>query len=460
MKTVIGFFVLLSLVAGIFSCRESQPFTEEKMDQRMSGGMHYTIFDASSNAFSTMIPGMNGRDAFVHELGDDLFEAQFVSAPAPVNPGLGPIFNNTSCINCHQRDGRGRPPMSGEKIRAMLFRISIPGKDEYGGAKPVPGYGTQLQDKAIAGASPEAEEKISYTTKEVKLHDGTAIQLRVPHYEIYNAYYPLPSNLLISPRIAAQTVGVGLINAIPENQILQNADPEDENGDGISGRPNWVYDHTSKMKKLGRFGWKANVASLSDQVAGAFQQDMGISNYIFPEESSKGQEQFPTQGNTGVNIEDSLLDATIFYLKTLAVPARRNVNDPLIRSGAAIFSQIGCEACHKSTFTTTVDVAFRPLSNQVIHPYSDFLLHDMGTELGDGRPDFEATGNEWRTAPLWGIGLTEKVTGYAFYLHDGRAQTLTEAILWHGGEANQSKDAFKKLDKADRNALIRFLETL
>ncbi len=450
----------LLLLLGITSCRKSQPFTEDRMDMRMSGGMNYTIFDASSNAFTSMIPGLNARDIFVHDLGDGLFESKFVSAPAPVNPGLGPIFNNTSCISCHQGDGRGRPPRAGEKIRAMLLRISVPGTAENGGPLPVPGFGLQLQDKAIAGSRPEADIAISYREKEEVLGDGTVVSLRIPNYRITNPYMPLPNNVLLSARIAAQTVGVGLINAISESQIQRNADPNDRNGDGISGRVNKVYDHSSHSIKTGRFGWKANVASLSDQVASAYQQDMGISNYIFPQESSKGQQQHPSQKPDGVDMADSLLDATLFYMKTLAVPARRNVDDPLTRSGAALFERIGCQSCHISTFTTKVNVAFRPLSNQIIHPYSDFLLHDMGPGLADGRPDFQASGSEWRTAPLWGIGLTEKVSGYAFYLHDGRARTLTEAILWHGGEATKSKDQFKKLNKSDRQALLAFLKSL
>ena len=452
--------VLCTGLTIFFSCRKSEPFPEEKLDMRMSGGLNYTLFDASSSAFSTMIPGMNPRNVFVHELGDGLFEAKFVSVPAPVNPGLGPIFNNTSCVSCHQRDGRGRPPTPGDKTRAMLFRISVPGTDEHGGPKPVPGYGVQLQDKALSGTQPEADVTMSYSEKAVTLKDGTVIRLHVPHYTLINPYVPLPAKVLLSPRIAAQTVGAGIINAIAEDQILQHADPEDKDGDGISGRPNWVYDQTSQSKQLGRFGWKANVASLSDQVAAAFQQDMGISNYIFPEESSKGQSQFPEQNTEGVNIRDSLLDATIFYMATLAVPARRNVNKPETQQGARLFAEIGCQKCHVATFTTKVNVAFRPLSHQTVHPYSDFLLHDMGDALSDHRPDFEASGNEWRTAPLWGIGLTEKVSGYTYYLHDGRARSLIEAILWHGGEAAASREAFSELAPTDRQAVLAFLNSL
>jgi len=451
--------LLLLVFLGLNACRETHPFTEGDMDERLSGGDTYTIFDGSSSAFSTMIAGMSSRDEFVHAVGDKFFESKFVSAPAPVNPGLGPVFNNTSCSGCHQRDGRGRPPFAGESLRAMLFRISIPGAAADGGPNPVPGFGTQLQDKAIAGAHPEADVSLQYTEKTVTLADGTTLSLRIPHYTVTNPYHPLPANLLLSPRIATQTVGVGLIDAIPDAEILSHADPDDADHDGISGRANQIYDPTLHKAAIGRFGWKANVATLKVQVASAFQQDMGITNYVFPEESSAGQSQLPVQ-ETGIDLPDSVLNAVVFYMRTLAVPARRNINDMTNRHGAAVFQQIGCAKCHVTTFTTRVDVTFPLLSNQVIHPYSDFLLHDMGPELGDGRPDYEAGPNEWRTAPLWGIGLTEKVSGYAYYMHDGRARTLTEAILWHGGEGEQSRESFKELDQADRDALISFLNSL
>lgn len=451
--------LLMILFSGLYACRQVRPFTEEDMDQRMSGGDSYTIFDGSSSAFSTMIPGMSPRDQFVHEIGDKFFESKFVSGDAPVNPGLGPIFNNTSCSGCHQRDGRGRPPFPGESLRAMLFRISIPGNAADGGPKPVPGFGAQLQDKATPGVSAEAGVVMRYSDKVVTLADGSVVTLRVPHYQLTDAYQALPPDVMLSPRIATQTVGVGLVEAISDAELLSHADPDDEDHDGISGKANQVYDGTLQRAAVGRYGWKANVATLKSQVASAFQQDMGITNYVFPEESSTGQPQFPGAGQ-GPDVPDSVLNAVIFYMRTLAVPARRDIQNPVNKQGAAIFQQIGCASCHITTFTTKVDVAFPLLSNQVIHPYSDFLLHDMGDDLGDGRPDYEAGPNEWRTAPLWGIGLTEKVSGYAYYLHDGRARTLEEAILWHGGEGTQSREAYKKLDKPSRDALIHFLKSL
>lgn len=446
-------------VLMIGACRESRPFPEAQLDARLSGGDNYTIFDASSSAFSTMLPTMSGRDQAVHGIGDTFFESKFVSAPAPVNPGLGAIFNNTSCSGCHQRDGRGRPPLPGESLRAMLIRISIPGQAPDGGPKAVPGFGTQLQDKAVAGYQPEASVTITYTDSTTLLGDGTVVALRVPHYQIDHPYRALPSDLLISPRIASATVGVGLIEAVSDRELLQHADPDDQDGDGISGKANMIYNHTTHTTTVGRFGWKSNVADVLTQVASAFQQDMGVTNRVFPQESSLGQPQDPPP-TSGVDLPDSVLHAVVFYMQTLAVPARREVGSPILQKGARLFETIGCARCHTTTLTTGVQMTFPYLSNQIIHPYSDFLLHDMGSALGDGRPDYQATGNEWRTAPLWGIGLTQKVSGYAYFLHDGRARSLTEAILWHGGEGTKSAEGFRKLSPGDRDALLGFLNSL
>lgn len=448
-----------AITLSLYACRDTQPFPASELDARLSGGDTYTLFDASSSAFSTMLPGMSARDQVVHGIGDTFFDSKFVSAPAPVNPGLGAIFNNTSCSGCHQRDGRGRPPLPGESLRAMLLRISIPGQAADGGPKAVPGFGTQLQDKAVAGYQAEASVSITYTDSSASLADGTVVSLRVPHYQITDPYSPLPAGILISPRIASPTVGVGLIEAIPDQEILAGADPDDKDGDGISGRANMVPNYTTGTTTVGRFGWKSNVADVLGQVASAFQQDMGVTNRVFPQESSLGQPQ-DTHASGGVELPDTVLHAVVFYMKTLAVPARRDVDNPQTIQGARLFESTGCAKCHTTTFTTTVDMTFPYTSNQVIHPYSDFLVHDMGPTLGDGRPDYLAGGDEWRTAPLWGIGLTQKVSGYAYYLHDGRARTLTEAILWHGGEAQKSREAFGKLSASDREALLAFLNSL
>jgi CxxC motif-containing protein (DUF1111 family) len=252
---------------------------------------------------------------------------------------------------------------------------------------------------------------------------------------------------------------MGLLALIPESSILANVDENDANQDGISGRANYVHDPYTQQRVLGRFGLKANNPSLLVQVAGAFHQDMGITSYVFPIESSAGQSQ--SDGlNDDPELADSLLNATTFYVQTLAVPARRDVTDATVMRGEQLFKQLNCAGCHTQTVYTGVDVRLPTLSNQRIHPYTDLLLHDLGADLADGRPDFLANGNEWRTPALWGIGLFEKTNGTPFYLHDGRARTLLEAVLWHAGEAQQSKDAVVKLSKSDRDAVITFLKSL
>ena len=259
--------------------------------------------------------------------------------------------------------------------------------------------------------------------------------------------------------MAPPVFGLGLIEAVPESTILSFADEDDTNGDGISGKPNYVWNGYTQKMELGRFGLKANAPSLQIQVAGAYQQDMGVSSYVFATESSIGQSQGDGYKDDP-EIPDSLMNSVAFYVRTLAVPARRNVTDANVVEGEKIFTQINCVACHKPTVYTGVNTNLPTLSNQRIHPYADFLLHDMGDGLADGRPDFRANGQEWRTATLWGIGLFPKTNGTAFYLHDGRARTLEEAILWHGGEAEQAKQKFVQLTTTERKSLISFLKSL
>jgi CxxC motif-containing protein (DUF1111 family) len=404
------------------------------------------------------MPGLNERDERVHETGDAAFEQTFVTAPAPVNSGLGPVFNNVSCISCHHNDGKGTPT-AGFSNSSLLFRISLPGTDANSGPLPVPGFGLQLQDLSIFRKMPEAKVDISYTENSFTYADGEVINLRKPIYTLQNPYQAIASNYLLSPRLAPPVFGLGLLENIPEANILANADENDTNGDGISGRPNYVWNPYTKKKELGRFGLKANTPTILVQAASAYQQDMGITNYVFKQESSFSQTQSDNLYDDP-ELQDSILNAVFFYIKTLAVPARRKVTDTEIKSGEQIFTQINCSGCHKPTMQTGVDITLKPISNQRIHPFTDLLLHDMGDGLADNRPDFLATGKEWRTTPLWGIGLFEKTNGIPFYLHDGRARTIEEAILWHEGEARQSKNKFTQLSKADRNAIIKFLKSL
>ncbi|HET8573774.1 MAG TPA: di-heme oxidoredictase family protein [Edaphocola sp.] len=457
MKKVAVAALLLSIVVVNVLCRKAPEFKADEYDPRLSGGAA-TTFIASSQAFGQMVDGLETYDAFMHELGDKMFEQTFVSAPSPHYPGLGPIFNNVSCVSCHHNDGKGTPTL-GLITSSLLARISIPGTDEYGGPKPAPGFGGQLQDKAITGSQPEVKVNVSYQEIPFTFPDGQQISLRKPTYTLTNPYIPLPAGYMISVRLAPPVFGLGLLNLIPQSTIEAAADPTDKNRDGITGHPNYVYDPQTGKTELGRFGLKANVPTLLAQVAGALQQDMGVTNYVYSRESSYGQSQYD-DSHDDPDVPDSIVNALTFYVQTLAAPARRNVTDPDVQHGEKLFTQINCSGCHTPTVYTDVDVRLPMLSHQRIHPYTDMLLHDMGSDLGDGRPDYKAGGSEWRTSPLWGVGLFPKTNGEAFYLHDGRARTLIEAILWHGGEAERAKDAFVHLSRSDRDDLVKFLKSL
>jgi CxxC motif-containing protein (DUF1111 family) len=323
---------------------------------------------------------------------------------------------------------------------------------------PVPGFGGQLQQRAIQGVSPEADLAISYVDSAGVFVDGTPYALRVPQLALLHPYAGLPGGLLTSPRAAPPVFGLGLLEAVPEQEILQLADETDQDGDGISGRPNYVYDMVSRQTMLGRFGLKANTPNLLQQAFVAYNEDIGVTTSYLPAENCEGQ--IPACATHPPELRDSVVQAVTFYLRTLAVPARRALDDSTARHGEALFAQLRCSACHQPTLQTGGVLGVPELSNQTIHPYTDLLLHDMGPGLADGRPDFLATGSEWRTPPLWGIGLTAAVNGHTTFLHDGRARSLIEAILWHDGEAHGVREAFRALSAADREALIAFLRSL
>lgn len=452
---------ILVFSAAIFffsSCRKAQPFTEEEQDPRLSGGSQ-TTFNAGSSAFGEMFNGLSDYDARIHAIGDVAFGASFVTAPAHVNPGLGPIYNNIGCGNCHASDGRGAPPQGGKQLMTFLMRISVPGADEYGGPLGVPGFGGQLQTNATFGKSCEADLNISYANQTFTFPDGETALLRQPSYNLTQCYMPWPSNAMLSPRMAPPNFGLGLLENIGEQTMLSFADENDANGDGISGKANYVWNIREQRTTVGRFGWKCEAPDLVQQTAGAYNEDMGVTNYIKPKESSLGQTQYYDDG-LKTEVSDSVFNAVVFYLRSLCVPARRNVTDANVKHGEQLFKQANCTGCHKQTIVTDVNVAFKQVSSQTIHPYTDLLLHDMGTGLADNRPTYRANGQEWRTAPLWGIGLTQVVNGGTNFLHDGRAHNLQEAILWHDGEARPSKDFYINLSKQDRKDMLSFLNSL
>lgn len=436
------------------------------LNERLMAGGETTVIINTSNAYATPAPNLSSADLALHLSGDVLFESVFVTPPSTVNSGLGPIFNNSSCISCHPKDGRAAFPLEINARSGFFLRASIPGNTATGGPIPVPGFGLQIQNQAVFGATAEAKYQVTYTTVVEDFPDGTKITLRKPTYSLIDSYIPVPSAVLLSPRIGTPVFGLGLLEAIPDSDILLREDINDRDNDGISGKANYVYDAKTGQKKLGRFGWKANTASLFEQCAAAFVNDMGITNPLFPNKPGKGQSNgnYPEKslfykGNTTTDIDAPILDAVTFYTQTLAVPASRFHDQEAVRNGARLFEQIDCGKCHipkqKTGYSPISALAF-----QTIYPYTDLLLHDMGEGLADHRPDFLADGREWKTRPLWGIGFQFLVNGHTQFLHDGRAQNLTEAILWHGGEAENAKNKFKGLSKKDRDDILQFLNSL
>ena len=422
-----------------------------------------TAFTAGSNAFELSARNLTNEERRTFEIGDSFFTQNWVAAPSSTEArdGLGPTFNAQSCSSCHAHDGRARPPTgSDDPVRGLLLRLSVHGPD---GPVPDPVYGGQLQDRAIIGVEVEGRIGIEYEEVAGVYPDGTTYSLRKPIYSILDlAFGPVDPDIMVSPRIAPAVMGMGLLEAIPEARIRELADPDDADGDGISGRPNEVWDIRRNELALGRFGWKSNEPTVEQQAAGAFRGDIGITSTLFPDENCPSAQNSCASAINGGSPEvpDERLRKVTFYVQTLAVPAMRDVDDPEVERGARLFVKANCAACHTPRHVTGGDHPIPALRDQVIFPYTDLLLHDMGDGLADNRPDGLASGSEWRTPPLWGIGLVETVNGHTMFLHDGRARNLEEAILWHGGEALESRNHFMGMPKSDRDALLRFLRAL
>lgn len=426
------------------------------------------------------------------KLGNALFRKVWVSSPSSTeaSDGLGPFFNSRACQNCHIKDGRGHPPLDagavhpladfGEaSMESMFLRLSVPPATDDEQALidtkqalviAEPRYGGQLQDLSVRGLKAEGKMTVTYRDLPVTLGDGTIVKLREPTYGVSElAYGDMAADVMMSPRVAPQMIGLGLLEAIAAEDILALADPDDLDGDGISGKANMVRDHVSGEIMLGRFGWKAGTATIREQAAAAFSGDMGLSTPLFLAahgDCTAYQEDClgaPTgeQERLGISeAPDPVLDLITFYSQTVGVPLRRHVDDPAVLAGKGVFYGSGCASCHTPKFVTSRAAEADVNRFQLIWPYSDLLLHDLGDGLADHRPEGDADGYEWRTPPLWGIGLTQTVSGHTFFLHDGRARNLTEAILWHGGEAQVSRDAFAALSAEERGDLIAFLESL
>jgi len=452
---------LLTIVLRLVDSASGASFGEQ-----WSGGAT-TVFQEGQNAYSLPLANISRMDQRAHVVGNSFFNKNWIVAPGSpeARDGLGPLFNASSCSACHLRDGRGRPPIGNEPPISLLFRISIPGSRQSRFSRPEPSLGTQIATRAIPGFNPEGVVRIVYTEIEGVYEDESIYHLRNPHYRfIPSLDYSVPANnLMLSPRLAPPVFGLGLLEAIPEATLSELADPHDKNQDGISGRVNRVWHSGLNLFAIGRFGWKANQPNLRQQIATAFAHDLGITSTIHPLEphSPNQTARFENLPNGGTpELSDRILQRVLRYQQTLAPPARRRWNTTKVKHGKRLFQLAQCHLCHVPELKTGEHPDISALSNQTIRPFTDLLLHDMGSDLADGRPDFDASGNEWRTPPLWGIGLSEAVNGNSYYLHDGRARTLPEAILWHGGEAERSKEIFRQFTADERSALIKFLESL
>jgi CxxC motif-containing protein (DUF1111 family) len=449
--------------------------------EQLPGGAATTKKLVNQDAFSFSQANLSFEQEEQFKLGNALFRKLWVASPASTqaSDGLGPFFNARGCQNCHLKDGRGRPPMGDEVASSLFLRLSVPPQDaaqqglidthaQQFIAEPT--YGEQLQTFAVTGLKAEGRMVIDYADEPVTLDDGTVVMLRRPTYSVAELNHgPMHPRVMLSPRVASPMIGLGLLEAVPEADILAGADPDDADGDGISGRVNRVIDPVTGSVELGRFGWKAGNATIRAQSASAFAGDMGISTPLVnrPHGDCTAAQLDCMAQPTGeqarlgeTEAPDPVLDLVTFYSQNLGVPQRRHVDDPRVLAGKQAFYEAGCIACHTPKFVTSRDAPDPQHRFQLIWPYSDMLLHDMGEGLADHRPEGVADGFEWRTAPLWGIGLTQMVSGHTQFLHDGRARNLTEAILWHGGEAQAARDGFAAMDKPTREALLAFLDSL
>lgn len=429
----------------------------------LAGG-DFTVADESALAYSLPGPGLDTVQLELFANGRQEFHQRWVVlAVIGGKWGRGPTSNGESCTDCHTSNGRGHAPDSErETLASMVVRLSIPGQNEHGGPLPHPNYGDQLQDQGELGrVFPEGDAMIAWSEREEQLADGASVTLRTPKLGFTNlAYGPLGANVMTSVRIAPPVIGAGLLDAIAESALLAIALRQNELG--FNGRPNYVWDAEKQTTALGRFGWKANQPSLKQQDASAFLNDMGVTTSVFKRENCPDIQATCRKRPLGMVPEqpDRAFSELLFYTRALGVPARRRVDDPVTARGEQLFAQAQCAVCHVPEIKTGEYPALPQLGHQVIHPYTDLLLHDMGEGLADGRPDFLAGPRDWRTPPLWGIGLNNKVNGNAALLHDGRARNATEAILWHGGEAERSREAFRSMPKSEREALLAFLGSL
>ena len=418
-----------------------------------------TVSVEGPHAFSLASPGLAAKDRRAFSVGNAFFRDNWVIAPASAEgrDGLGPFFNANSCSACHMEDGRGSVPLDGETGLGIVVFLSPRDAD----GEPHPAYGGQLHDQAIPGVVPEASIRLTPVATRGRYPDGTSYELSRWDVAFENPAYGPLDGIRHSLRVGQQLAGVGLLEAIDDATLRSLEDPEDRDGDGVSGRVHRVVGSDGTVG-LGRFGWKASQPTLEAQVIAALHEDLGITSRTRPNEAATSVQTAALAAPSGGSpeIDDHKIARLAHYCRVLAVPAQRRVGDPQVEQGRALFASVGCTACHVPELRTGSHSPIEAFRDVVIRPYTDLLLHDMGDGLADDRRDGEATGREWRTPPLWGLGLLKVVNPDARFLHDGRAATLEEAILWHGGEAHTARGRFMRLDAAERAAVLAFLESL
>jgi CxxC motif-containing protein (DUF1111 family) len=443
-------FLLLFMGLG---CEEPESTSAVEPGEALPGGATTNTLLLGRNAFLRPIETLDPIREAAFFAGNSLFNQAWVQAPSSTTrrDGLGPLFNARSCAGCHLRDGRGRPPdPDAPDALGLLVRLSRPD------GTPDPVYGGQLQPFALPEVPAEGRVRIETTVISGMYGDGTPYERLMPTYHLEApGYGPFDPDLRLSPRVAPAMIGLGLLEAIPQASLEALADPDDADQDGISGRPSRVIDPETGEETLGRFGWRAEQATVRSQAAAAFRGDLGITTPVFPEHACT-----PTQAECQASepggapeIEVVDFDKVVLYSQTLAVPVRRGHDQPYVLRGKEVFAQLGCQDCHTPSHLTG-PAALPELEGHLIWPYTDLLLHDLGPELAD------AVSAEWRTPPLWGLGLLPAVNGHQRLLHDGRARGFAEAILWHGGEALASREAFRTASAGARADLIHFLESL
>ncbi|WP_210558460.1 MULTISPECIES: di-heme oxidoredictase family protein [unclassified Pseudomonas] len=465
----------LFLALGLSACDDAPRFTKAEPGEARSGGAA-TVRKTDQNAFSLPSANLPPSRRVDFSVGNSFFRSPWVIAPSTTTArdGLGPLFNTNACQNCHIKDGRGHPPApDATNAVSMLVRLSIPDSPAYAkvieqlGVVPEPVYGGQFQDMAVPGVTPEGKVRVEYTPVPIRFKDGTEVELRKPVLQFTQlGYGPMHPDTRFSARVAPPMIGLGLLEAIPEEAILANAAAQAKENNGIKGRVNRVWDDELQKTVAGRFGWKAGQPNLNQQNVHAFSGDMGLTTSLRPFDDCTDAQTACKQAPNGngpdgePEVSDNILRLVLFYTRNLAVPARRGVNDEQVLAGKNLFFQAGCQSCHTPKYTTAANAAEPELANQVIRPYSDLLLHDMGDGLADNRTEFQASGRDWRTPPLWGIGLTQAVSGHTQFLHDGRARNLLEAVLWHGGEAQKAQQQVLSFNAEQRAALLAFLNSL